>query len=56
VQTGSQALAVTRLIESCGGQLVAISVMVDQLDSAMRSQLPSVHSIVSFAHLPPYDE
>jgi adenine phosphoribosyltransferase len=56
VETGSQALAVARLIKACGGELVAISVMVDQLDSSMRSQLPSVHSLVSFADLPPHDD
>jgi adenine phosphoribosyltransferase len=53
VETGSQALAVARLIETCGGEVVAISVMVDQLVASMRPRLPSVHSLVTFAELPP---
>jgi adenine/guanine phosphoribosyltransferase-like PRPP-binding protein len=56
VETGSQALAVARLIETCGGELVGISVMIDQLGPPMRSQLPSVHSVVTIADLPPSDD
>jgi adenine phosphoribosyltransferase len=56
VQTGSQALAAARLITTCGGELAAISVLVDQLDAATRSRLPSVHAVLTFEDLPPYDE
>jgi adenine phosphoribosyltransferase len=56
VETGSQALAVARLIDTCRGELLAISVMVDQLDPHVRSRLPRVHSLVTIADLPPSDD
>jgi hypothetical protein len=56
VETGSQALAVARLIDTCRGELLAISVMVDQLDPHVRSQLPRVYSLVTIADLPPSDD
>lgn len=52
VETGSQATAVARLVETCGGQLIGISVMVDQLDSPARSLLPPVRALVTTAELP----
>lgn len=53
VETGSQANAVARLITACGGQLIGISVMVDQSSDDARASLPSVHSLVSSMDLPP---
>ncbi|MGH2516124.1 MAG: phosphoribosyltransferase family protein [Ktedonobacterales bacterium] len=52
VETGSQACAVATLIAACGGQLVGISVMVDQLSDSARTTLPPVQSLVSSADLP----
>lgn len=55
IETGSQALAVKRLVEACGGQLVGISVLVDQLGEHARALLPPVRSIVDARSLPPDD-
>jgi hypothetical protein len=35
---------------------VAVSVMVDQLASSNRSQLPKVHALVTYQGHPPNDE
>jgi adenine phosphoribosyltransferase len=53
IERGSQALAARALIEQCGGELVGITVMVDQLRDEVRGALPPVTSIVAAADLPP---
>ncbi len=53
IETGSQALAVQRLIARCGGELIGISVMVDQLGGEVRTELPPVTALASFDELPP---
>lgn len=52
-ETGSQARAVATLIATCGGQLIGVSVIVDQLSEIARASLPLVQSLVSSADLPP---
>jgi adenine phosphoribosyltransferase len=53
VETGSQARATAALIAACGGHLIGISVMVDQLSDNARTSLPPVRSLVSRTDLPP---
>jgi adenine phosphoribosyltransferase len=53
IERGSQAFAARDLIEQCGGALVGVTVLVDQLDEADRDRLPSVTSVVRAADLPP---
>jgi adenine phosphoribosyltransferase len=53
IERGSQALAARELIEQCGGELVGIAVMVDQLGDDVRIRLPPVTSIVAASELPP---
>jgi adenine phosphoribosyltransferase len=48
-ETGSKATTARRLIEECGGRYVGLSLLVDQLDDAVREQLTPV-STVAFAH------
>jgi adenine phosphoribosyltransferase len=52
VERGSQASATRHLVEDCGASLVGLSVMVDQLDSSLRSTLPTITSIVRASELP----
>ena len=51
IERGSQAIAARDLIEACGGVLVGVAVIVDQLDSD-RAQLPAITSIIKAAELP----
>jgi adenine phosphoribosyltransferase len=51
VERGSQATATHDLVQQCGASLVGCSVMVDQLDSAVRSTLPTITSIVRASEL-----
>jgi adenine phosphoribosyltransferase len=53
IEIGSQARAVAELVSRCGGQLVAITVMIDQLRDVSRETLPPVHSILLATDLPP---
>lgn len=39
-ETGNQVVAARRLIESCGGRLVGVAVLVDQLPKAVAATLP----------------
>lgn len=55
IETGSQALAVMRLVEACGAELVGVSVLVDQLSKAAHAALPPVRSIISARDLPDDD-
>jgi adenine phosphoribosyltransferase len=48
-ETGSKATTARRLIEECGGRYVGLSLLVDQLNDAVREQLAPV-STVAFAH------
>jgi adenine/guanine phosphoribosyltransferase-like PRPP-binding protein len=41
-ETGSVALTARRLIERCGGRYVGLSLLVDQLESAVRVALAPV--------------
>ena len=52
IETGSQACAAAELIAACGGRLVGVSVIVDQLNGVARAALPPVHSIVKSEELP----
>lgn len=52
IETGSQARAVAKLIAACGGRLVGISVIVDQLAEDARAALPPIYSIVKSEELP----
>ncbi len=52
IETGSQALAVARLIAECGGRLIGVSVLVDQASAEIRPLLPPIHGIVSGSELP----
>jgi adenine phosphoribosyltransferase len=44
-ETGSKALTVRRLIESCGGVYASCSLLVDQLPDAVREELGPVVSV-----------
>ncbi len=52
IERGSQASAARELVEACGAVLIGIAAVVDQLDEAVRSQLPPVTSIVTADELP----
>lgn len=52
IETGRQAVAAKLLVERCGGQLAAVSVLVDQLSDADRPGLPLVSSILTEDELP----
>jgi adenine phosphoribosyltransferase len=53
IETGSQARVAKSLIESGGGELVAVSVLVDQLVRDSRTGLPQVTALVAADELPP---
>ncbi len=53
IERGSQARAARELVEACGGVLVGVSVVVDQLTEQQREHLPPVTSLVTSAELPP---
>ena len=48
-ETGSKALTARRLIEACGGRYAGLSLLVDQLEPGVRTQLEPVAS-VALAH------
>ncbi len=52
IESGSQALAARDLVVRCGGVLVGIAVLVDQLDPGVRADLPPVRGLVDAADLP----
>lgn len=51
-ETGSQVRTVQELIRGCGGELVGISLVIDQLDQTARASLPGVAALARFADLP----
>jgi adenine phosphoribosyltransferase len=51
IERGSQAQAARELIERCGGDLVGIAVLVDELDDEIRDALPPLTSILSAGDL-----
>lgn len=53
IERGSQAAAARELVEECGGALVGIAVMVDQLADAARRDLPEISCILTAGELPP---
>lgn len=53
IETGSQALAVRQLVEDCGGELVALSVLVDETEREIQAKLPPIHALVRSSDLPP---
>ncbi|MFS0706319.1 phosphoribosyltransferase family protein [Cellulomonas sp. 179-A 9B4 NHS] len=53
VEVGAQALAACALVEQCGGELVGLSVVVDQASDEARAALPPVRGVVSAAELGP---
>lgn len=55
-QTGSTLRAVVAMVSLCGGDVVGVSVVVDQLEGPGpegRRKLPPVHSLVTFTDLSP---
>jgi adenine phosphoribosyltransferase len=52
IERGSQASVGRDLVEACGGSLVGMSVIVDQLDAERRRALPPITSLVATNHLP----
>jgi adenine phosphoribosyltransferase len=44
-ETGSKALTARRLVESCGGEYVGTSLLVDQLPAAVRAELQPLASV-----------
>jgi adenine phosphoribosyltransferase len=54
IERGSQAAAARALVDDCGGELVGIAVVVDELeDDAARAALPPLHALVRAADLGP---
>ena len=51
-ETGSQALAARTLIEECGATWLGISLLVDQLQGDVRTQLEPVRAVVLSEQLP----
>jgi adenine phosphoribosyltransferase len=52
IERGSQAIAARQLVEDCGGLLVGIAVLVDQLDDEIRDALPQLTSTLAARDLP----
>ena len=52
-ETGSQALAARALVEECGATWAGVSLLVDQLQDEVRSQLELVRAVVLSEQLPP---
>jgi adenine phosphoribosyltransferase len=52
IETASQAIAARSLIEECGGQWAGLSVLVDQMEAAIRPRLEPIAAVVAFADLP----
>jgi len=48
-ETGSKALTTRALIEECGGEYAGLSLLVDQLEDAVRGELEPVERVV-YAH------
>lgn len=53
VEVGAQAAAARALVEQCGGELVGVSVVVDDASDDARAALPPVRGIVASAELGP---
>jgi adenine phosphoribosyltransferase len=53
IETGNQAAAARSMIVDCGAEVVAISVVVDQLTDMRRAELGAVHSLISATDLQP---
>ena len=52
IETGAQAAATARLVGAAGAELVGVSVIVDELDDAVRAELPVIRSLLTAAELP----
>jgi adenine phosphoribosyltransferase len=52
IERGSQAKAARELIEGCGGVVVGMAVLVDELDDEIRDALPPLTSTLSAGDLP----
>jgi adenine phosphoribosyltransferase len=52
IERGSQAIAARQLVEDCGGLLIGIAVLVDQLDDEIRDDLPPLTSTITARDLP----
>ncbi len=52
IERGSQASGAQELIETCGGVLAGITVMVDQLAEERRGNLPPITRLVTGFDLP----
>ena len=51
-ETGSQALTARTLVEECGATWAGVSLLVDQLDEAVRARLAPVAAVVIHDELP----
>ncbi len=54
IETGSQARTVASLVESLGGALMGVTVVVDDTTEVVRDEL-KVFGLVSSGELPPYE-
>jgi adenine phosphoribosyltransferase len=52
VETGSQALAVTRLVREGGAEVVSLATIIDEASETARRRLPPIHSLLRAADLP----
>ena len=51
IETGSQAIATAQLIASCGAELVASVVIIDEASDSARSKLPPIRALLTSAEL-----
>ncbi|MHA7284479.1 phosphoribosyltransferase family protein [Arthrobacter sp. TMS2-4] len=52
IETGSQAFAASQLISTCGAELAAVVVIVDEASSAARTKLPPIRTLLTAVELP----
>ncbi|MBF4567578.1 phosphoribosyltransferase [Plantibacter sp. VKM Ac-2880] len=52
VETGSQAMAVSQMVEELGAEVVSLVTMIDETTDVARRQLPPVRSLLRAADLP----
>jgi adenine phosphoribosyltransferase len=52
VETGSQAMAVSQMVEELGAEVVSVVTIIDETTEAVRQQLPPVRSLLHAADLP----
>jgi len=52
VETGSQALTVSRLVDELGAKVVSLATIIDETSDVARSQLPHIRSLLTGNDLP----